>query len=165
MYKISTSTSAWSELNNADMFRHFKTVATFAVVFLVTVSKTHADIVEFMANFQKGKTVATSYQTLERFSKVQCAEKCYKEGKKGRCRIAGYNKDTKICRLSMDSQQVLDIADDSSGVFIYQQEPIVTTQGILYGNATPHVQFSCYRLRFVLNIIYIIRMVTFGKDI
>ena len=112
---------------------YIKTVALFTVVILSIIALSHADFQDFFATFLKRKTVATSYLTLERFSKVQCAEKCYKEGKQGRCRIAGYNKGSKVCRLSMDSQQdVLDIADDSSGVFIYmyQQQPPFTTQGI-----------------------------------
>jgi len=113
------------------MFWNLKTNATFAVVILATVSESRADLQEFIASFIKGKTVSASYQELERFSIIQCADKCYTEGKLGRCRIAGYNKGTKVCRLSMDSQgDVLDIADDSNGVFIYQQEPLVTTQGI-----------------------------------
>jgi len=113
------------------MFWYLKASVTFVVVILATVSESRADLQEFLASFKKGKTVTASYQTLERFSKVQCADKCYQEGKLGRCRIAGYNKNTKVCRLSMDSQcDILDIADDSSGVFIYQQEPLVTTQGI-----------------------------------
>ena len=119
------------------MIWNFKTVTTFTVVILATVSLSHADIQEFMATFLKGKTVPSSYLTLERFSKVQCAEKCYKEGKQNRCRIAGYNKGTKTCRLSMDYQQdVLDIADDSSGVFIYPPEPPAITQGSQDKNAT-----------------------------
>jgi len=110
---------------------YLKTFATFAVVILATVSKSNAELQDYIATFKKGKTVATSYLTIERISKVQCADKCYKEGKQGRCRIAGYNKNTKVCRLSMDNQcDILDFADDSSGVFIYQQGPLVTTQGI-----------------------------------
>jgi len=101
------------------MFWIFKLMAQFAVIILATVSLSNADLQEFFATRLKGKTVATSYLTLKRLSQVRCAEKCYNEG---RCRIAGYNKVTKVCRLSNDSQQdVLDIADDSSSVFIYQQ--------------------------------------------
>jgi len=67
-----------------------------------------------------GKTVATSYLTLERYSKIRCVEKCNAEGKHGRCIVAAFNKATKVCRLSMDSQQdVVDTPDDSSGVYIF----------------------------------------------
>jgi len=105
-------------------------MTTFVVVILVTVSLSYAEIQDFKATFMKGKTVATSYLTVERYSKVQCVEKCYKEGKEGRCSIAEYSKATRSCRLSLDSQyDLLDTYDDSSGVYVYQ-EPLVTTQGI-----------------------------------
>jgi len=72
-----------------------------------------------MASNVKGKTVATSYLTSQSLSKIRCVEKSYKEGKQGKCIVAGYNKASKICRLSMDSvEDLLDIANDSSGVFI-----------------------------------------------
>ena len=97
-------------------------MATCVVVFLVTFSQSCAEIQDFEANFMKRKTVTTSYLTVERYSKVQCVEKCYKEGKEGRCSIAAYNKATRSCRLSMDSQyDLLDTSDDASGVFIYQE--------------------------------------------
>jgi len=109
---------------------YFKTMTTFVVVILVTFSLSYAEIQDFKATFMKGKTVATSYLTVERYSKVQCVEKCYKEGKEGRCSIAEYSKATRSCRLSTDSQfDLLDTSDDSNGVYIYQ-EPLVTTQGI-----------------------------------
>ena len=111
---------------------YFKPMATFVVGMLVTISLSYAEIQDFKATFIKGKTVASSYLTIERYSKVQCVEKCYNEGKEGRCSIAEYSKATRSCKLSMDSQyDVLDSSDVSSGVFIYQ-EPPVTTQGKFY---------------------------------
>ena len=105
---------------------YLKTMATFVVVVLVTISLSNAEIQDFKANFMKGKTVATSYLTVERYSKIQCVEKCYKEGKEGRCTIAEYSKATRSCKLSMDSQNdVLDTFDDSSGVFIYPVQGIL----------------------------------------
>jgi len=107
---------------------YFTTMATFVVVILVAVSLSYAEIADYKANFVKGKTVATSYLTVERYSKVQCVEKCYREGKEGRCSIAEYSKATRSCKLSMDSQfDILDSPDDSSGIFIYP----VTIQGIV----------------------------------
>jgi len=112
------------------MFCYFKAVATIAVVILATVFPSRADFRELRALFVNGKTVATSYLTIQSFSEVRCVERCYKEGKQGRCNIAGYNKATNSCLLSMDSQQdVVDSTDDSNGVFIFQQEPLATTQG------------------------------------
>ena len=110
------------------MFCYFKAVATIAVVILATVFPSRADF--FKATFMTRKTVATSYLTIQSFSKVQCVDRCCREGREGRCSIAGYNKATKSCLLSMDSQQdVVDSTDVSNGVFIIQQEPLVTTQG------------------------------------
>jgi len=104
------------------MVRYFQTVATLAVVIIVTFSQSDAGIQDFKTTFIKRKTVANSYLTLEGYSKVQCAEKCYKERKQGRCRIAAYDKASKSCRLSMDrGQDVVATQDDSVGVFIYEQ--------------------------------------------
>ena len=110
---------------------YFKSLTTFVVVVLFTFSQSFVDIQDFKATFVTRKTITSSYLTVERYSKIQCVEKCYKEGKEGRCNIAAYNKATRSCRLSMDSQlDLLDTYDDSSGVYIYQ-EPLVTIQGIL----------------------------------
>jgi len=112
------------------MFWYLKLLATFVVVILFTFPQSLAEIQDFKATFLKRKTITSSYLTVERYSKIQCVEKCYKEGKEGRCSVAVYNKATRSCQLSMDSQlDLLDTYDDSSGVYIYQ-EPLVTTQGI-----------------------------------
>jgi len=112
------------------MFRNFKITAAFAVVFLVTFSHCITDFQEFKLITKK--TVATSYLTFERNSDIRCVERCYAEGKQERCTIAAFNTATMSCRLSMDSQQdVVDISDDSSGVYIFQPHPAVVTQGIL----------------------------------
>lgn len=100
---------------------YFEIVAIFVVVFLAIVPHSQADFEQFSVTFVGGKTVTTNYLTLERFSIVQCVEKCYNEGKNGRCSVAGYNRATQTCRLSMDSEQdVEDIPDASNGVFIFQ---------------------------------------------
>jgi len=104
------------------MFWYFTSMTTFTVVILVSVSQCTADIQELRASWMARKTVPTSYLTLERYSKIRCAEKCYAEGKQGKCKIAAFNKATKTCRLSMDSHQdAVDISDDSSGVYILPQ--------------------------------------------
>ena len=113
------------------MFKYFETVATIAIIFLANVPYSQADFQQFTVTFIERKTVSTCYKTIEPFSEVQCAEKCYAEGQQGRCTIAGYNKATQSCRLSMDSQQdVVNSQDEWDSVFIYQQELIFTTQGI-----------------------------------
>ena len=56
-------------------------------------------------------------------------EKCFEEGKKGACSVAGYNKATKVCYLSTDSEdEVVDVADELSGVFILPQP----AQGMIF---------------------------------
>lgn len=112
------------------MVCYFQTVATFAVVSIVAFSQSLAELQDFEATFMKRKTV-NSYLTIKRYSKIQCAEKCFKERKQGRCSIAAYDKASKSCRLSMGTlQDVVDTLDDSSGVFIYQPDPLALTQGI-----------------------------------
>jgi len=103
------------------MFFYFELIATVVVVILAAVPYSQADFQQFKATFVGRKTVSTSYRTLERLSIVQCVEKCYNEGKLGRCTVAGYNRATQTCRLSMDSSHdVEDTADASSGVFVYE---------------------------------------------
>jgi len=115
------------------MFWNFKLMAAFAVVIVLTVSQCNANFQEFRASLMPRKTVATSYLTLERYSHMRCVEKCYAEGKQGRCTIAAFNKATRSCRLSMDSQcDILDTSDDSSGVYTFQH----VTQGSLYDYST-----------------------------
>jgi len=80
------------------------------------------------ATFTKGKAVASSHTSLQQCSQIQCVRKCFKEGKEGACNVAGYNKATKVCYLSTDSEdEIVDVADDFSGVFIVPQP----TQGNL----------------------------------
>jgi len=88
------------------------------VFILFTSSICGATIVTTSAMFAKGKAVSTSHTTLQPYSKIQCAEKCYEEGQNGRCSIAGYNKALKACYLSLDSvQDLVNVADEMSGVF------------------------------------------------
>jgi len=114
------------------MFWNLKPLAAYAVVILVAFHRSSAEFQEFRVSLMTGKTVATSYLTLEPYSSLRCVEMCYAEGQQGRCTIAAYNQSTMSCRLSMDGQQdLLHTSDDSSMVFSYQQEPLnVTIQGI-----------------------------------
>jgi len=127
------------------MFWNFKMMAAFAVVIFVTVTRCNANFQEFRASLMPRKTVATSYLTLEQYSHMRCVEKCYAEGKQGRCTIAAFNKASSSCRLSMDSEQdVMDTPDDSSAVYIIQHESPVVKQGILDDSSTllKYVAFS-----------------------
>ena len=90
----------------------------FVVVFLCTCSLSEANIKTVETTFTKGKTVATSHTVLQPVSKSHCVERCHQEEKQGSCTIAGYNKNTRACYLSVDSQHdVVDVADESLGVF------------------------------------------------
>jgi len=91
----------------------------YVVVFYFFTSAVYGStILTMSANFTKGKAVSTSHTTIQPYSKIQCAEKCFEEGRYGRCSVAGYNKALKACYLSVDTpQDVVDVADDMSGVY------------------------------------------------
>lgn len=103
---------------------HFSPKQFFPVtfLFLLSCSLSKATFQSTKTQFTKGKTVATSYMTLQPYSKIQCVEKCSDENRQNRCSVAGYNKASKTCYLSADSQQaLLDTTDDDVGVFFYSE--------------------------------------------
>ena len=77
-----------------------------------------AVMIEKETMFVDKKSVKTSHTTLENYSKIKCVRKCHEESTKGLCSVAGYNKATKTCHLSIDNHHdVLDVCDEMSGVF------------------------------------------------
>jgi len=93
------------------------------MIYLLTVSLCTANIQSVITKFTEGKKVSTSYTTLQKISKTQCVERCNKEKQTGRCTLAGYNKATRSCYLSVDGpQDVLDTTDEMYGVFFYESE-------------------------------------------
>ena len=89
-----------------------------AVLILVASSLCDAALLSTLANFTKGKTVLTSYRTIQPYSKARCVEKCVEEGLAGWCSVAGYVTATRTCHLSLDSDQdVVDVNDAMLGVF------------------------------------------------
>jgi len=95
-----------------------------SIILLLSVTLCNANIQSVNTMFSEKKCVATSHTTLQKISKIKCVEKCNKEKQKGRCTLAGYNKATQTCYLSVDDpQDVLDTTDTMSGVFFYQPEP------------------------------------------
>ena len=48
----------------------------------------------------KGKTVASSYKTLQGYSKFRCVSKCLEEAAYGVCKAAGFDTSTQTCFLS-----------------------------------------------------------------
>jgi len=94
-----------------------KHLPTCAAIFIIcTTSVCGATILT--TNFTNRKAVATSHKTIQPLTDIQCVRECFQEGRKGMCNVAGYNKDTATCQLSVDSQQdVVDATDEMSGVF------------------------------------------------
>jgi len=107
-------------------------VKTSGVLCLV-ITLCNADIQSAMTTFTEKKCVATSHTTLQNISKIKCVEKCNQERQKGRCTLAGYNKATKTCYLSLDGpQDVLDTTDEMTGVFVYEPEPTGINNNLIY---------------------------------
>ena len=99
-------------------FEHFRNIT---ITILLTITLCNATIQSVMTMFTEKKSVATSHTTLQKISKIKCVEKCNKERQNGRCTLAGYNKATKTCYLSVDDpQNVVDTTDEMTGVFFYE---------------------------------------------
>jgi len=96
-------------------------VTSAVFVLLCAFSLCKANVQSSMVTkYTKGKTVATSYMTLQPYSKIQCVAKCVDEKRQNLCSVAGYNVATKTCFLSNDNQtELLNTADQNFGVFFY----------------------------------------------
>jgi len=114
---------------NASCFERVFSIATMSFLFLhfgtifllFTISLCNADILSVTTKFTEKKSVATSYTTLQKISKIKCVEKCNKDRQNGRCTLAEYNKATKTCYLSDDDPQAaLDTDDEMTGVYFYE---------------------------------------------
>lgn len=103
------------------VFVSVESVATAAIFFLWTCSLSEADIQTAQTNLIRSKKVATSYMTLQSYSKIKCVDKCLDEKRQNRCNVAGYNKATRTCFLSNDSQQDLLDAYKDFGVILFSQ--------------------------------------------
>jgi len=94
--------------------------AKVASLILLTIAISGATL-QISVTFIAGMSVATNHTTLRPYSEIQCAAKCFEEGRYNRCRVAGYSRETHTCYLSLDSlQNVSDVADQNVGVFILQ---------------------------------------------
>jgi len=92
------------------------------IVLAVISLQCGALLIEKDTRFVERKCVGSSRMTLQHFSKIKCVQKCHEESTKGLCNVAGYDKATKTCYLSMDSHQdVLDVVDDMSGVYFMEK--------------------------------------------
>lgn len=101
------------------MFLASESVVITIFTFILEYSLCMATVQTTATHFIKGKTVATSYKTLQSYSKIKCVEKCFAEKRQNRCSIAGYNKVTKTCFLSNDGQQDLLDANEEFGVMLF----------------------------------------------
>jgi len=109
---VSTKTSMASRLEN---------IVKTSIVFLLTIVLCYATIRSVTTHFIERKRVASSHTTLK-ISEIQCVRKCSKERQNGMCTIAGYNKATQTCFLSVDDPlDVLDTTDEMAGVFFYDR--------------------------------------------
>ena len=103
-------------------FSH-KCCVGIACVGLMTIALCMATIQSVKTNFTVGKKLSTSYATLQKISKIRCVERCAEDKQTGACKLAGYNKATKTCYLSVDGpQDVLDTTDEMFGVFFYEPD-------------------------------------------
>ena len=92
---------------------------TFAAVFLLPIAFCSADIQKVTTQFITNKVLSTSYATKQHISKLKCVEWCSRDRKMGKCKMAGYNKYSKSCSLSMDNpEDALDVTDEMTGVFV-----------------------------------------------
>ena len=121
-YEISRFQSIFSDAKMDFHLEHFDLVKTSLILF-VAISLCNANMQSVTTQFTEKKCVATSHTTLQKISKIKCVEKCNQERQKGRCTLAGYNKATKTCYLSVDDpHDVLDSTDDMTGVFFYEPQ-------------------------------------------
>jgi len=110
----------------ASFFEHLDVVAKTSFILFVAISLCYADIQSVTTKFTEKKCVATSHTTLQKISKIKCVEKCNQERQKGRCTLAGYNKATKTCYISVDNPlDVVDTTDEMFGVFSMNRNPLV----------------------------------------
>jgi len=113
----------------------------FVLMLSIVLSKGHIE--DIKTEFVKGKLVSTSHTTLQPYSKIECVKKCYDEGKKDNCNVAGYDKSTKSCHLSLDMDtDVVDAASETAGVYIFPQG----SDGDFIKTVCPLVCFSFFHL-------------------
>jgi len=112
---------ATEPIARVNMLYYTEKAVTVAVVFLMTIAFCSTTIQEVRTQFVKNKFLATSYATKQPISQLHCVQWCSRDRQMGKCKIAGYNKYAKACRLSMDNaQNVMDVSDEMSGVYVLE---------------------------------------------
>jgi len=108
------------------MLYYTEKAATVAIVFLMTIAICSTTIQEVKTNFVQNKLLSTSYATKQPSSQLYCVQLCSRDKQFGKCRIAGYNKSSKECKLSMDyPHTLLNVDDARNGVFFYGKRYIL----------------------------------------
>jgi len=103
------------------MLYYTNKAATLAVVVLMTIALCSTTMRDARTQFVKNKLLATSYATEQAISQLNCVRWCFRDGNKGKCKIAGYSLSENVCSLSMDSpEDLMDVADEMSGVFVIE---------------------------------------------
>jgi len=101
-------------------------VVRLALWSILLIGICHANVnvhEEVKATLTSKRSVLSSHTVIQPYSKIQCVKKCVEEGRRGRCSVAGYNKDTKTCYLSINNQEsVIASPDENSGIFVIQQQ-------------------------------------------
>ena len=104
------------------MIYYTEKAATFAIVFLMTIALCSTTIQDVKTQFLKNKLLSTSYMTKHPISQLHCVEWCSRERTMGKCKIAGYHKSSKTCKLSMDyPHTLLNVVDEKTGVFLMEE--------------------------------------------
>ena len=105
------------------MYVSMANVVVLAIPCIAILALCQTNWDEIRQTFVTGKFVTTSHTTLRPFSQIQCVDRCFREARNGRCSVAGYNKTAQSCHLSTDNyENIVDVADVSSGVFILQNK-------------------------------------------
>jgi len=101
-------------------------IALSFFVLIICEAMCGALLIEKDTQFENRKCVGTIRLTLQHYSKIKCVQKCHEESTKGLCNVAGYNKATRTCYLSMDSHQdILDVDDEMVGVYFMDKGSVL----------------------------------------
>jgi len=132
------------------MLFYIKIAATVAAVILMTIALCSADIQEVRTQFLQNKFLSTSYATKKPISKLHCVQWCSRDRQMGKCKIAGYNKYAKECKLSMDNtQDLMDVSDEVSGVFVIEPLDQGSTIYIVKLKKCAVVKQYCFTLIYI----------------
>lgn len=73
---------------------------------------------DIVTKYVSDRDVYSSYDTFCGLSKFKCVDKCLRDFPSGQCKAAGYNKASKTCRLSSNSDVTIRANDSNTGVYL-----------------------------------------------